>query len=229
MVSTAAPIAETRRPRAKSLLHPNPLTPPAERPPWRATVRGLFPRAGRGRDSRSGRVRGDRGFWSDDGRDIWRERIRGAAARRFCELRAAMFLRAQSAHCVCAELASRHHRREARGGPHRPEPARDFNMPPRNLKSHLASVAFPGLVPRPRPEHPDPLRHPRVSKAPVRRERSPGARTSPTNCRATAVRSSPASGTGSSLPLASRRNGKPHPSLRRPDKAAASPPRSVAC
>src|SRR6516225_2679632 len=65
-----------------------------------------------------------------------------------------------------------------------------------------------GLVPRPRPERPAALRHPRVSKAPVRRERSPGARTSPTNCRAIAGRSLPATGIGSSVPPAFRPSAK---------------------
>ena len=33
-----------------------------------------------------------------------------------------------------------------------------INMPPRHLKSHLASVSFPGLVPASRPERPVALR-----------------------------------------------------------------------
>jgi hypothetical protein len=36
------------------------------------------------------------------------------------------------------------------------------SLPPRHLKSHLALGRLPGLVPRPRAERADPLRHPRV-------------------------------------------------------------------
>jgi hypothetical protein len=50
-----------------------------------------------------------------------------------------------------------------------------INLPLRHLKSHLASVAFPAWCPGHGSRHPDPLRHPRVLRATVRRKRGPGA------------------------------------------------------
>jgi len=44
---------------------------------------------------------------------------------RFCELRTALFSRAQPAHPVGTRLASRHHRGRARGGPRGSDPAAD--------------------------------------------------------------------------------------------------------
>jgi hypothetical protein len=44
-----------------------------------------------------------------------------------------------------------------------------INLPPRHLKSHLASVAFPAWCPGAPAERADPLRHPRVITATVDR------------------------------------------------------------
>ena len=112
-----------------------------------------------------------------------------------CELRGALVPRARPAHSSLNELPRRVDRGETGGGARGLDPAaaRQPAAAPSEVAPRLGRL--PGLVPRPRAECGDPLRHPRVLTAKVGRPLSPGARSLPTNCRAIAGGSSPATGT----------------------------------
>ena len=86
------------------------------------------------------------------------ERVRGAAVPRLHELCGVLLSRAQPAHPVSDELAFRGHGRKTGGGVPRPDPPAD------RQRAATPSEVPPGVrrvsrvVPRARPERPDPLR-----------------------------------------------------------------------
>ena len=84
-------------------------------------------------------------------------RVRGAAARRFRKLCRTLLSRAQPAHPLRDELACRGHGREAGGRTRRSDPpaAGQCAAAPSEVARGVRLVSR--LVPRPRPDRPDPL------------------------------------------------------------------------
>jgi hypothetical protein len=150
-----------------------------------------------------------------------------ARSRELCRPR---LPRAQSARAVCDELAHRADRGQLAAVHHGRIRRLLVNLPPRHLKSHLASIAFPAW-----PGASGSGRARRSSASPsglradCRSRAQPEGQISPISCRATAGGLSPVTGTRRSSARASRRSVRRCPNSRRRRRASASPPRSAAC